>query len=226
LLSQIPFYISLDYFNLQIVITKIETQKKKKDRYSLFAGEKFLIGVSQHTLIKFGLHTGKKLNPSDLDTIRETEAERQMHDQAYRFLSRRAHSCKELSDKLTNKGYAQSQIQQLIESMVSDGYLNDEEFARVFISEEIKLKRSGPLLIRSKLTKKGVAREVIDSLLPYLYNEDEQIDNCSVLIARKYKHINSKQKQSAINYLRNKGYHWEQISMAIPRFIMESDDEE
>ena len=211
---------------MHTIITKIEPQKKKKDRYSVYAGEQFLIGVSQDTLIKYNLHSGKKLDAEDINKIKSAESERKLRDQAYRFLSRRAHSCKELSDKLATKEYPKSAIITIIDEFVSKGYLDDTEFSKIFINEEIKLKKSGPLLIKSKLIKKGISREIIDDLLSSLYNENMQIENCAYLVSKKYNQVNRAQKEAAINYLRNKGYHWEQISLSLPQSIWENDNEE
>lgn len=211
---------------MAIVITKIEPQKKRKDRYSVYADEQFLIGVSQETLIKYNLHAGKQLNAGEINKIKSTESERKLRDQSYRFLSRRAHSCKELYDKLIIKEYPPSAIKNIIDEFVSNGYLNDTEFTKIFIAEEIKLKKSGPLLIRSKLIKKGVNRELIDDLLSSLYDENEQIENCTYLVLKKYKQVNREKKKAVINYLRNKGYHWQQISLAISQILWEDNNEE
>jgi len=211
---------------LAVIITKIEPQKKRKDRYSVYTDEQFLIGVSQDTLIKYNLHAGKQLDASEINKIKSAESERKLRDQAYRFLSRRAHSCKELYDKLIIKEYPPSAINNIIDEFVSNGYLNDTEFTKIFINEEIKLKKSGPLLIKNKLIKKGVNREIIDDLLSSLYDENEQVENCSYLVLKKYKRISREQKKAVINYLRNKGYHWDQISLAIPQNLWENNNEE
>jgi len=211
---------------LSIVITKIEPQKKRKDRYSVYVGEQFLVGISQDTLIKYNLHAGRKLDTNEINTIKSAESERKLRDQAYRFLSRRAHSCRELYDKLIIKDFPPSAIKNIIDEFISNGYLNDTEFTKIFISEEIKLKKSGPLLIKNKLIKKGVNREIIDDLLSSLYDENEQVENCSYLVLKKYKRINREQKNAAINYLRNKGYQWDQISLAIPQISWENNNEE
>ena len=86
--------------------------------------------------------------------------------------------------------------------------------------------KNGPLLIKNKLIKKGVNREIIDDLLSSLYDENEQIENCSYLVLKKYKRINREQKKAVINYLRNKGYQWDQISLAIPQILWEDNNEE
>ena len=211
---------------MDLEITKIEPQKKNKERYSIYSGEQFIFGVSQDTLIKFDLHTGKNLTADQVKKIKDTESDSKLRDQAYRFLSRRAHSQKELTDKLTTKGYSQVAIGKIIHEFVQRGYINDTDFAKMFIEEEINLKKSGPLLIKNKLIKKGVLPDIIDGLLTGIYNAETQSENCLYLFNKKYRNFQPKQKNAVINYLRGKGYFWEQISAVIPETSWGNNNEE
>ena len=49
-------------------ITRIETQKKRPGRKSIFADGEFLIGIASDTLVRFGLRTGDEI---DERTLRE-----------------------------------------------------------------------------------------------------------------------------------------------------------
>ena len=214
---------------MTLIITKIEPQKKHKERYSVFTSEQFQVGISQETLLKFDLYTGKKISAEDLSKLKNAESEIKLRDQAYRYLSRRAHSCQELQLKLSNKGYAKDLIQHIISDFLQRGYLNDHDFAKSFIIEEIKLKKSGPILIRSKLLKRGISLNICDDLISSLYNYQDQIDNCAFLAGKKYKRgsesDDQKQKKILINYLRRKGYIWEHIFGAAPWIVKENNFE-
>ena len=214
---------------MTVVITKIEPQKSHKERYSVFAGGQFLVGISQETLLKFDLYTGKKISAENLSKLKNAESEIKLRDQAYRYLSRRAHSCQELQLKLSNKGYAKDLIQHIISDFLRRGYLNDHDFARSFIIEEINLKKSGPILIRNKLLKKGISLNTCDDLISSLYDFQDQIDNCAFLAGKKYKQgtgdDDQKKKKILINYLRRKGYIWEHISGAAPWIVKENNFE-
>ena len=210
---------------MNLKITRIEPQKKRTGRYNIFANEEFLAGVSQETLIKLDLNVGKDLTGTEIKHLKDMESESKLRDQAYRFLSRRAHSRRELHNKLSARGYATGAIIKMLDDLMKRGYINDGEFARTFVEEEIKLKKSGPLLIKSKLQQKGVSREIIEELLSSLYTEHAQLDNCSYLAQKKYGQINTRQKTAAINYLRHKGYNWDHISVAIMQILEENDHE-
>jgi regulatory protein len=214
---------------MNVKITKIEIQKRCKTRYSVYSEDKFLFGVSQDTLLKFNLYAGKNLTKNELNLIQQTESGQKLRDQALRFLSRRAHSCKELRDKLLNKGYPPDAIESLIRDFTDRGYLNDREFARAFIEDEINIKYSGPVRIKDKLNKRGIAPDIAGNLISELYSVDLQMENCRYLAEKKFKNGISgsdiKMKQALISFLRGKGFTWEHISAAIPYIIEENDSE-
>jgi len=211
---------------MPVKITKIDIQKKRKSRYSIFAGEQFIAGVSQDTLLNLNIYPGKILSDDDIQKIKEIESNQKLMDQAFRFLSRRAHSKKELSDKLINKGYSDKEIKALIIDLVDKGYLDDIAFARIYIENEINMKYTGPILIKDKLGKRGINFATADQLLTEIYSFEQCIDNCRYLIQKKYKmgidFDDRTQRKNLINFLRNKGYNWEHISNAIPNIIEEN----
>ena len=92
------------------IITKIERQKKNKRRYSLYSENKFIIGVSEDSLLEFNIATGKSLSEEDLIQIEQKEKYVAIREQAWRFLARRMHSQKELEIKLINKGHNKDNI--------------------------------------------------------------------------------------------------------------------
>ncbi|MDT4014759.1 recombination regulator RecX, partial [Staphylococcus aureus] len=46
-------------------ITKIEVQKKNKERFNLFLDEQFEMGIDIDTLVKFNLKKGQQLEAAD-----------------------------------------------------------------------------------------------------------------------------------------------------------------
>jgi regulatory protein len=195
------------------LITKIEQQKKKKNRYSLFSGEKFITGVSEETLLEFNIYQGKELTTKIINKIIEQENLISIREQAWRFLSRRAHSVKELHDKLVNKGFNKDKVNQILEDLKIKDYLNDDHYARQLILDEINLKKSGPLLIKNKLIKKGIEFNIVDELLDELYDEAKQIENCQKIAEKKsmsFKNKELRDKNTKLtNCLIQKGFEWD-----------------
>jgi regulatory protein len=207
------------------IITKIERQKKNKRRYSLYSENKFIIGVSEDSLLEFNIATGKSLSEEDLILIEQKEKYVAIREQAWRFLARRMHSQKELEIKLINKGHNKDKIEIIIGELRDKKYLNDDIFARQVISDEIELKKTGPILIKNKLLKKGVEMSLVSSLLDERYPEESQLDNCEYHAKKKLKLLIYKDENSIKNrlgtFLAQKGFTWDMISRVISELNLE-----
>lgn len=210
-------------------ITRIEVQKKNKNRFSLYSGDTFLIGISGETLIHFNLHTGDSISGQTLEEIKVRENTLALKEQALRFLARRAHSIRELREKLLKKGYDLKSITRILEELQHKNYLNDLEFAELLLKEEVQLRKSGPLLLKQKLNGKGIDPSVTDDLLRKIYSEELQIRNCRSLGQKKLATLSRKtpvkQKQQLVSYLKSKGYNWDLIQKVISELIREVPDE-
>ena len=198
------------------IITKIEPQKKNRQRYSLFSEDQFIIGVSEQTLVEFQIYQGTELSDNQIQKIKNHEEKISIRDQAWRYLARRAHSIKELRDKLLNKGYSADKIEDIISQLIERDHLNDRTFAEQFINDEITFKKNGPLLIKKKLQQKGIAPDLIDSTLITQYSTSLQWDNCLQLANKKRRQMNISdprdQKSQVGNYLLQKGFKWDIVS--------------
>lgn len=214
---------------MPIIISKIEQQKKNSKRYSLFAGDDFIIGISEQCLLEFNIQRGMELSPESLSKIQIRENLIAAREQSWRYLSRRPHSTKEMRDKLSIKKYTKDIIDEIISDLTDKDYLNDHSFSKELITDEIKYKRSGPLLIKSKLFKKGIPVNIFEPLINQHYPTEYQSENCLQLAKKKQKLIDKldrKAQQVKLgNYLQQKGFTWDIISPIISELFKGVDDE-
>ncbi len=76
---------------------------------------------------------------------------------AFRFLSYRSRSSEEVRQKLSQAGFAPSDIEGVIARLEELGYLNDYDYAFAMGRSWVEHKCWGPSRIRDALVKKGVA---------------------------------------------------------------------
>ena len=204
---------------MPITITKIERQKKNKQRFSLYSEDKFIVGISEQSLLEFNIYSGIDLSEDDLIKIEQKEKFIAIREQAWRFLARRMHSRKELRDKLITKEHKQEDIDTILSELENKNYLNDTSFTRQMISEELNLRKSGPLLIKNKLLKKGVENTLISSLINELYDEHLQYQNCQYFANKKLSSLKSSNDRSTKtklgNFLIQKGFPWDMCNRVI-----------
>jgi regulatory protein len=204
---------------MSITITKIEHQKKNKQRYSLYSEDKFILGISIESLLEFNISAGMDIPDELLLKIEQKEKYVAIREQAWRFLARRMHSRKELRDKLIAKKHEQIDIDKIIHELENKKYLNDTSFAQQIISDEINLNKTGPLLIKNKLLKKGVDINIISTLLDELYDEHLQIQNCQYFANKKRGSLKNNDGHSVRiklgNFLIQKGFSWDMCNQVI-----------
>lgn len=192
-------------------ITKIEVQKKNSKRFSLYSDDVFLFSVSEDTLVHFHIYKDLDYSDEDLREIQQYEGIMQCLAQAYRYLSRRQHLTAELIRKLRLKDFENSIIEKVIVRLKKDKYLNDPDFIKDFIKDELRFRKSGPLIIQKKLMGKGAIRADIEKLLKSSYSEKDQIANAKYLRSKKNQSASKPDEKKLNMYLQQKGFPWEII---------------
>ncbi|MBN1633689.1 MAG: RecX family transcriptional regulator [Ignavibacteria bacterium] len=203
-----------------MIITSIEKQKKK-GRYNVFLDGKFAFGVYEDTLVKYALHKNDELTEEMQNEIRNYDEYNYGKKVAYDFLYYRQRSEKELRTKLKQKNISGVNLEKIIEFFISHKFLNDEEFARSFVADELLKKPSGKRMIYHKLLRKGISKEIIEQVLVSSYL-DESLS--AELLLKKYSvKIKDKplpvKKQKAYNYLISRGFEFETTKEVVNRFF-------
>ena len=89
---------------------------------------------------------------------------------ALRVLGAREHSCHEMGQKLLSRGLEEVEVQETLRKLKQYGYLDDERFAAILARSNQGLGRRG---LAHKMTQKGVAAEVSNSILSQIDDEEE-----------------------------------------------------
>ena len=207
-----------------VKISRIEAQKRVKDRFSLFAGGRFLIGLSSETLLKSGLRRGDGITVEQIRRLIEMEQKEQIRTYLLRLLSKRDHSRFELQQKAQKIFGFHSQesawIGEIIEELSVKGYVNEESFARKFILDKTKISSWGPAKIRNALIQKQLRSSLVDSLLDELILEDHNLTSAQALLLKKKWYFDKtsdriKKKHKMHSFLAQRGFSFSVIEQAI-----------
>jgi len=142
------------------------------------------------------------------------------------LLSRRTHARYELKTKALRKGYPADTVQQLLQKLEENGWVNDEEFAQSFVHDKFKFQRWGPVKIRSKLRSLGISQGIIERVLQGI---EENIDDFHVLkqlvVKRKAHFLREqdlqKRKRKVANYLLRKGFSSDTVFNCLEQLLKE-----
>jgi regulatory protein len=161
-------------------------------------------------------------------------------NKALRFLSYRSRSEKEVLDYLRKKQAPEEIKEQILTFLRERRFVNDEEFARGWIDQRMRVNAKALRVIEMELKQKGVAQEVIaqaisnvkfpplSSRLPpssgliSSIQESEGVSDlgtAKVLVSKKiekYKHLPKQELYQKLGgFLGRKGFDWETIKKAI-----------
>lgn len=210
-----------------MLITTIQKSRREHNRYEVFVDEKPAFHVSETVLTKSGLYSGKSIDQETIDRIKLADSREQAHQVAVNFISYRPRSSKEVTDKLTRKGFASDIVREEVEQLRELMLINDLEFARMFIRDKLRGKPMGRALLRRKLLDKGISFQATERVLrEYVTDENEQ-EAARVLATRKLKMSRVRfadlepavrQKRLA-DYLLNRGFSTE-VAYKIARTII------
>lgn len=109
--------------------------------------------------------------------------EKDIKSYAYKLISIKSRSENELRIKLQQKGYTDSVIYELIESLQSAGVIDDRALARDIVDYACQSKFLGLHGCKEYLKKRGISRDIIDEIhFPF----DAEIEKAKKLLEKKH----------------------------------------
>lgn len=194
--------------NLQTV-TKIQQQKKRKNRYNIFLNEVYTFGVDEDVLVKYHIKKGMELTPEEIEEITSEEDFHSTYVMAINYLSYRMRTKKEIRTYLQEKETPTKMTYDIIEKLEKEQLLDDVAFAEAFVRDRMNQTSKGPRIIVKELQEKGVERDIASEAV-LQYSEEFQFTKAykwaQVEAKKKSAHAAEKQKDQLKNKLIQKGF--------------------
>jgi regulatory protein len=205
-----------------MVITKIEKQKKNKERYNISIDGDFAFGLYEDSLVKYGLRSGDELTAEKIKEMQEYDEFGYGKKVAYSFLAYKQRSKKELIKKLKLKKISEASIEKITELLEKQKYLNDELFAGNFIEDKLNSRPIGKRLAKLKLSEKGIDKEVIEETLNKIYSEDKEAEYAERVLEKYVKKVKYKdavdKKNKCYRYLISKGFDFDTVKKVLSKY--------
>ena len=197
------------------VITKISPQKKRQGYYNIFVDGKYTLALSELDLTVFGLRVDQVLTPGLLNELRGAQAKSKSYNFALRYLALRPRSINEVKDYLTTrKDFSIEDADTTITRLIEQNYLNDQDFAAMWVRNRLLLKPKSTSVLRLELIKKGIDKDIITEVLSQL-DETAQIASLGELITKKMRQTKYQNKQKLIEYLSRQGYSYSLVNKTL-----------
>lgn len=194
------------------IITKIEVQKKDKNRSNLYIDGEFFSGIQNEVVIQNNLKINQEINEHQLLELIYKSDKIVAFNKALSLLNTRFKTRQEIRNYLLEKGFNEEVVIETLEKLVEYKYINDEHYVEAYINSN-KDKKSKKVM-ELELLQKGVNQKIIEEKFIDLENETDLIFNLYTKYM-KNKENSFKNRQKAINYLIGKGFKYDDINTAI-----------
>jgi len=198
-----------------MIINRI-VKKGAKDIIIHFEEDEFLI-LALEVFLKSGLKKNDELSDDRFSFLVRENRLYHIKQRAFGYLGRRLHSASELRTKLRQKGYEIEMIDQVISEFRDKSYLDDSEFALVFVEEKFRSKMWSENKLKAELLNKGVKSSIISEVLSNKFSKDVNYNNALTVALKKYKILQERNidlqttKKKLISFLNTRGYNYEII---------------
>ena len=201
-----------------MIITSIEEQKKK-GRYNIFLDGEYAFGLYKETIYHFGLRSKDELNDKKIEELKSYDEINFGKKVAYRFLNFKPRSEKEVRTKLKGHKLSDESIDKILDSLKEFKFVNDEQYAKMYIESRVSLKPEGRRSLKIKLAQKGIGKETSEKTVEENYTEETEFQKALDLVTKYQKKVKAKtpieKKQKCYRHLLSKGFSYDLINRVL-----------
>ncbi|KYH35581.1 regulatory protein RecX [Clostridium tepidiprofundi DSM 19306] len=209
------------------IITKVEIQKKNKDRVNIFVDDEFAFACSAELVYKYSLFKNKHIDFEYISDVINEDNYIKAKNRALRILEKCIKTEKEVKERLIKLGYSDDTAERVLKFLKEYDFINDKKYAKMFIKE--KILKEGRNKIRFELLKKGVPEEIIQNEIDLIECEEEK-NSAFELAEKRYKVLkkletnDSKIYKKLFNYLVRRGYEYNDIKNILKDILKEDEE--
>lgn len=189
---------------------KIEKfSKSKNSMYILTLDNSDKIKIHEDLILKYELLLTKTVDNNLLEQLLMENQIYEIYEIALKYLKIRLRSRKELKNYLIKKSYNNEQVEEVMEILSKQGYLDDKTYVVSFIHDKILMSNYGPNKIKSELENVGISNDIINENMSS-FTEELEKERIEKLVAKQIKQNHNKGsmilKKKIQSYLLNLGY--------------------
>lgn len=158
-------------------------KKLSNGQYKLFLDDDSEICLYEDVILEYNLLINKNINS---DIVKDIEQYNNLCDVYYtsiKMLKNRFKSTKELNDLLLKKGFSDDNVDITINKLIKQGYLNDNNFCKSYINNQIITSLKGPLKLTKELLSKGISIDIINNNID-VFTLEHQVEKITKIINR------------------------------------------
>ncbi len=199
-----------------MTITDIVEFDKKRSK--IYIDGEFAFLLYKGELRDFGIRKDNEISDEEYRIIVEQLIPKRATKRAMNLLLKKDYTESKLRDKLSEGLYPSEAIDAAIDYVKSYKYLDDDRFARDYISYHMDIRSRNRII--QDLVNKGIKKDILEPILDELYddeNGDIEQDQIKKLLIKKHyeKGMDYKEKQKIMAFLVRRGYQIDSIKKAM-----------
>lgn len=203
------------------IITKIEAQKRSKDRVNIYVDEEYFMAVYAELVYTHSLKKGMEIDKESLESLLHDEMYMKAKNKALSILSKSDQSEKKLREKLLND-YDENIVEEVIEFLKGYKLIDDNLLAEKIVHDNMNLSKFGKNKIKQNLYNKGIAASDIQDAISQI-DPDEEYENAKYLAEKRLKRLKGEDKnkinQKIYQHLAYKGFSYDIIKRVLRELL-------
>jgi regulatory protein len=204
----------------------IKYKKVSNGKYKVELDDGTSLSLYEDVILKYQLLISRKIDDSIIDDINYDNMKYDVYYVALSSIKSRMKSISDLRESLLKKEYPDNFIDEAIDKLINQGYLNDEIFVKSFINNQMVTTSNGPYKIKRELLNRNIDSNIIDDNLE-IFTDEEQLIRIEKIINKKLKTNSSRGgyilRTKLFNDLINLGYDSNLINRVLNNISFEND---
>lgn len=194
---------------------------ESSDKATIHTDENYSVILQYDTIQDYNLSIDDELTEDRLTEIIYFDMTQKAKEIAFKYVSLRLRTEKEIRDYLRNKGYDEIVSDNVIEILKKYDYVDDEAYARAFVKDRLRLSKHGKHRIQYELRHKGISSDIIGRVINL--GSGLELENAVAIIRKKLDgDYGFSEKRKVYQHLARKGYSNSVIEKAFYIFDNES----
>ena len=151
----------------------------------------------------------------------DAQAFKRAKQQAYRLLSYRSRTARELRERLRQRGHTTAVIDAVLDELEAEGYVNDRKFLCDWARYRLQAKPLGRRRLAWEIQRRGVDREVLEDILNEVYAEFDEVALAEQAARKRLRTIGpllaARERQQLTRHLLGLGFEPDTIAAALSR---------
>lgn len=196
-------------------VTNISYSKSKEVFEVVFEDETKLL-LNYNIFEKYKVSVDMDFSETEIQEMKYLSDIERAKSRAINYISGKLKTKYEVRLKLKEKDFTEDIIDEVIDILEKEEYLNDRLYCEVFIEDKKQLNGYGKNKIKSLLIQKGISKSVFEDFLDE-FEYEEEFDNALKMGIKKLSLLSNeedvfKKKQKLLNYLAYRGFSFDVIN--------------